>query len=207
MNVLGLCKDDVGIARNNIDRLEESLKGYFRTFGNELFNREILYYRHLLKSDVSEADFDKIITNLALFEDTYRPIVKVSSSHKARAKEGYAVLDSRTERFFINKPCSVIGREPEAGRTDVVWMVDVPVRNTKNCSKQQALLLFNFETGKFEVKCISAKIPIDVDGKELTLNDLPQPVKNGSVITIGGEVFHFFAAKEGAGKQANQLLL
>ncbi len=172
-----------------------------------MFNREILYYRHLLKNYVSEIDFDNIIKNLARFEDSYRPVVKVSNNPKARAKEGYAVLDSRTERFFINKLCSVIGREPEVGRADVTWTVDVPVRNTKGCSKQQALLLYNFETGKFEIKCISAKIPIDVDGKELTFNDPPFAVKNGSVITIGSEAFHFFTAKEGTGKQGNQLLV
>jgi hypothetical protein len=195
LNVLGVCKDDASFAKGTADKLEEQLRGFFRLFGNELFNREVLYYRHLLKNEASEADFDRAIQTMTNFEEEYCANEKVGRSNKSNPKEGYAVLDSRTERFLITKPWTVIGREPSRVRTEVTWEVDVPVRNNRRVSKQQALILYNFQTKKFELKNISAKFPVEVDGKRVTYGDEPQPIDNGSVIEVSGETFHFYLAK------------
>lgn len=193
--MLGVCKDDSGFAGSHLDRLDDQLRGFFRSFGNELFNREVLYYRHLLKGDISEFEFDKIIFNLTRFEEGHRVIEKVSRNSKTVPKEGLAVLDSRTERFYVTKACSVIGREPSRGDAGVRWAVDIPVKNSRKCSKQHALILYNFETNKFEVKCISAKNSVEVDGRRVGAGDAALPLDNGAVLTVGGEQFHFFVAK------------
>ena len=200
INVLGLCREDSGFATENFEKLEEQIRAFLRAFGNELFNREVLYYRHLLKSDISDNDFDRIIANLAHFDESYLISEKVGRPPKSSRKEGFAVLDSRTERFYITKACSVIGREPPAGLTGVTWLVDIPVKNTKKCSKQQALVLYNFETNKFEIKCISARISMEVDGRSLTADDAPRPLENGSVFDISGESFYFYLAKASSGR-------
>ena len=93
----------------------------------------------------------------------------------------------------------VIGRSPinykKRGRVlgvKVVWHVDLDLGGyVRRVSRQHALVAFNFERELFEIKCLSRKYPIRVNGKSVSFTDPPTPIKSGSIICVGRESFFF----------------
>ena len=54
-----------------------------------------------------------------------------------------------------------------------------------------ALIIFNFEEERFEIKCLSRKYPVYVNRKPLTFEDPPRPLLSGSIVAISSESFFF----------------
>jgi len=195
LNILGVCKDDVSTIINQ-NKIDEQLRILFKSFGNELFNREILYYRHLLMDEITDDEFNKVITKLIHFDEKYKIADKITTHTKNESKEGFAVLENKTERFCITKTCTIIGKQKRSQKLNVTWDVDIDLGHHSKISKQHALILYNFQIAKFEVKCLSSKHSIEVNGIALALSDPPVAIDNGSSIQIGNITYHFFNAKD-----------
>ena len=73
----------------------------------------------------------------------------------------------------------------------VVWHVDVDLGHLRKVSRQHALIIYNFEDGYFEIKCLSRKYPVYVNRQPLTFNAAPRPIHSGSIIAISSESFYF----------------
>lgn len=195
LNILGICKEDLPSIFNTVEKIDEQLREIFDLFENELFNREVLYYRHLLRKEISDAEFNKIILNLKIVDEKYAIPKRIRKNSGNDIKEGYAVLENKNSRFFIIKNASVVGREKKSLNGRASWQVDINLKDNFKCSKQHALIIYNFEQEKFEIKCLSYKFPLEVDGKKYTFTDEPIPLFNGSSVGIGDENFHFLTAK------------
>ena len=70
------------------------------------------------------------------------------------------------------------------------WDIDVDLGPVKKVSKQHALILYNFQIGSFEIKNISKKFTIKVNGELMNYNE-EMPLLNKSVIVIGNQEFYF----------------
>ena len=195
LNVLGLCKDDLAVVNGLDDKIQDQLRTVFRLFGNELFNREVLYYRHLLMSEVNDQQFDLIIQNLREFEQQYNIFDKITNSSRNSDKEAFALMERKNDKFYITKRVTVIGREKKSVERGVEWQVDINLKGNMKCSKQHAVILFNSEVGKFELKCLSSKSWVDVNGERFYAQNAPVVLENGAVIELAGDVFYFFTAK------------
>jgi hypothetical protein len=79
-------------------------------------------------------------------------------------------------RYFMQKLYCIIGRSPinyKKKNLDlkVVWHVDVDLGHLRKVSRQHALIAFNFEKECFELKCLSKKYPVYVNGDAYYLKD------------------------------------
>lgn len=70
------------------------------------------------------------------------------------------------------------------------WQVDLDLGQSRKISKQHALVIFNFQTCSFEIKNLSKKLPIKVNGEVLKYNE-EIPLSSKSVIVIGNHEFYF----------------
>ena len=70
------------------------------------------------------------------------------------------------------------------------WYVDIDLGQNKKISKQHALIIYNFQTCSFEIKNLSKKCPIKVNGELLKYNE-EIPLSSKSVIHIGNHEFYF----------------
>ena len=84
------------------------------------------------------------------------------------------------------------------------WHTDLDIGNNKKISRyffssifksQHAVITYNFELEKFEIKCLSKKYYIKVDNSLYSYKDKPVALKNKSLISIGNETFYFFLSK------------
>ena len=73
--------------------------------------------------------------------------------------------------------------------------MDLEIGSNKKISRQHAAILYNFEQERFEIKCLSKKYFIKVNGRILTHRSIPAHLYNKSLITVGSENFLFFLPK------------
>lgn len=57
------------------------------------------------------------------------------------------------------------------------------------------MILYNFEVERFEIKCLSKKYGIKVDGNLVNYKSRPFGLKNKSFFTVGNENFYFMLPK------------
>ena len=92
----------------------------------------------------------------------------------------YAVLRASTWEKFISKTIFFIGRNEkkviraEKTRGHTVDL-DLPY---KSVSRQHALILFNFEANKWEIRCLSRKNMIKIDDDRIAWGDKNIWIKN-----------------------------
>ena len=92
----------------------------------------------------------------------------------------------------------ILGRSPvnykKKGKqlgVKVVWHVDVDLGHLRKVSRQHALVIFNFDCERFEIKCLSRKYPVLINREPLQFGDEPKPLKSGDIIAISSESFFF----------------
>lgn len=61
----------------------------------------------------------------------------------------------------------------------------------KAVSRQHAVIAYNFETGKWEIRCLSKRNNVKVDGERIVWGDHNVWLKNKSEVSIGSEKFVF----------------
>ena len=96
----------------------------------------------------------------------------------------------------MQKLYCVIGRSPanykkKSESMKVVWHVDVDLGHVRKVSRQHALIIFNFDKGHFEIKCLSRKYPVYVNRMPLTFEEEPVAIGSGSLIVISTESLFF----------------
>jgi hypothetical protein len=113
---------------------------------------------------------------------------------------GFALLRGNNWLYYMKKLYCILGRSPvkhgvsldnknsELG--NITWLVDVDLGQSRKISKQHALIAYNFETCSFEIKNLSKKIPIKVNGEYLSFNE-EMPLSSKSSIIIGNQEFYF----------------
>lgn len=91
--------------------------------------------------------------------------------------------------FTINNGSSTIDQNiNKSGKT--FWYVDIDLGQNKKISKQHAIIIYNFQTCSFEIKNLSKKSHIKVNGENLKFNE-EIPLSSKSVVVIGGHEFYF----------------
>jgi hypothetical protein len=100
----------------------------------------------------------------------------------------------------LRKLYCILGRAPIkngviTGNTNTAvgnttWHVDVDLGQNRKISKQHALIAYNFQTCCFEIKNLSKKIPIKVNGEYITYKE-EMPLSSKSSIIIGNQEFYF----------------
>ena len=102
----------------------------------------------------------------------------------------------------MKKLYCIIGRNPvkngvllnndliDTEMQNTTWLVDVDLGQNKKISKQHALIIYNFENSVFEIKNLSKKVKIKVNGENLNYLEETQ-LTNKSLIQISNQEFYF----------------
>ncbi|KAL4436215.1 hypothetical protein ABPG74_018199 [Tetrahymena malaccensis] len=148
------------------------------------------------QSEINEKEIDENDKNINQNEDTI-DITDVPKAHISYfPKVAFALLKGRTWQFYIQKLQIIIGRSLiNLPQKKMNWHIDLEVGASKKVSRQHAVILYNFEQKRFEIKCLSKKFHIKVDNNLYSIKDDPVPLKNKSLITVGNEHFYFFLPK------------
>lgn len=196
INVLGICRDDITSIKNNNTSIEEYYFGFLSSYKNEILNREILFYYNLLMNDVEKAEMETIIKCIASRGKFSNNSDKFLKEVCSKVNYGFALLKGKSKTYCIKKLNSVIGRRNHISGSNVKWQVDINLKKNFKVSKQHAVIMFNFESGLFEIKCLSEKYPIKVNNLSYTDIDAPVSLDNNTLICIGGESFYFLLPKQ-----------
>ena len=126
-----------------------------------------------------------------------REPIKISKEkfNSENSDVGFALLRGANWVYCIKKLHCIIGRRPmkynrQSNPVHTNWEIDVDLGPVKKVSKQHALILYNFQIGSFEIKNISKKFTIKVNGELMNYNE-EMPLLNKSVIVIGNQEFYF----------------
>jgi hypothetical protein len=135
--------------------------------------------------------------------------VNVTTMNSENDESGFAVLRGNNWSHCMKKLYCIIGRSPvkygvnitesqqqgnnqtpvsQYGHTS--WQVDVDLGQNRKISKQHALIVYNFQTSIFEIKNLSKKFPIKVNGEVVKYKE-DMPLSSKSCISIGSQEFYF----------------
>ena len=128
--------------------------------------------------------------NLKLSKNNY-----FSIDDTKKGDEGFAMLRCANWGYYIKKLYCIIGYKPikndnVSNKCYTTWEVDVDLGHIKNVSKQHALIVYNFQLKSFEIKNLSKKFPIRVNGVRMNYND-EMPLSHKSIINIGNQEIFF----------------
>ena len=119
----------------------------------------------------------------------------IATDDLKKGDEGFAMLRCANWGYYIKKLYCIIGYEPVkhdniSNKCHTTWEVDVDLGHIKNVSKQHALIVYNFELKTFEIKNLSKKFPIRVNGIQMNYNE-EMELQHKSLINIGNQEFFF----------------
>jgi hypothetical protein len=131
--------------------------------------------------------------------------VKVSEFTNENEDVGFGVLRGNNWCYYIKKLYCIIGRAPvkygvamasgnqnslTTNYGNTTWHVDVDLGQHKKISKQHVLIVYNFQTCAFEIKNLSKKYPVKLNGEVLKYNE-EMPLTSKSSIIVGNQEFYF----------------
>jgi hypothetical protein len=130
-------------------------------------------------------------------------IYKIPISYYSQENEevGFALLRGNNWLYYMRKLNCIIGRAPvkhgvlmnnynKVKTSNTTWLVDIDLGQQRKISKQHALIAYNFELNTFEIKNLSKKFPIKVNGEVLKFND-EALLSSKSLIQISNQEFYF----------------
>ena len=177
------------------ESLEDSFNLFFNSFKNEIINREVLYYYNLLMNDMDAESLQQALEAISAANITDINNEKLVQTALSRVNYGYALLKGKTKTYPIKKLTTVLGRRNHLPKSNINWQVDVNFKKNFRVSKQHAVIAYNFDIEKFEIKCLSEKYPIKVNNVKYDYKDEPVTLDNNSLITIGKENLYFLLPK------------
>ena len=138
---------------------------------------------------------DSTEKNISLNEENLQKI-SLEKFNNDNNDVGFALLKGNNWVYYIKKLHCIIGRSPmkykrASNPMHTKWAVDLDLGpKAKKVSKQHALIAYNFLINSFEIKNISKKFNIKVNGEIMNYNE-EMILTNKSVIYIGNEDFYF----------------
>lgn len=108
----------------------------------------------------------------------------------------FALLKGKDWQYPMKNTIAIIGRgntkKNDPNGLHKKWYIDIDLNNTRKISKQHAAVLYNFRKETFEIKCLSKKHPLYVNGSTIISHkDPPLALFSRDMITIGRESFFF----------------
>lgn len=111
----------------------------------------------------------------------------------------------------------IIGRSPHhyhAGASSnsvnsplikTLWHCDLDLGHLRKVSRQHALIIWNFESQVWEVRCLSKKYPVRVGKSVITFDDPARELCSGDILGISSESFFFMLPRQGKEATAQQM--
>ena len=146
------------------------------------------------KEKTIENKIESIEKNIPLEENLQK--ISLEKFNNDNNDVGFALLKGNNWVYYIKKLHCIIGRSPmkfkrASNPMHTKWAVDLDLGpKAKKVSKQHALIAYNFLINSFEIKNISKKFNIKVNGEIMNYNE-EMILTNKSVIYIGNEDFYF----------------
>lgn len=172
-------------------------ESFSNKFAETFLSKKVLWIRETLKTpEIETKPNEEIVTSNEMEIDEFT--TNVYSLNSENDKSGFAMLRGANWIFYIKKLYCIIGRQPiknsmkgDGIEGNTSWLVDVDLGQNRKISKQHAVIIYNFETCSFEIRNISKKFPIKVNGEIINYNE-EMPLTSKSLISIGNQEFYFF---------------
>lgn len=194
---INLIKDDNFAEKVNVSYNDLILMKYKDNEENTSKTRIIINNGELNKKSQSINERDNEIDTNEL--DIYK--IPISYYSQENEEVGFALLRGNNWLYYMKKLNCIIGRAPvkhgvlinnfnKVKTNNTTWLVDIDLGQQRKISKQHALIAYNFELNTFEIKNISKKFPIKVNGEVLKFND-EAILSSKSLIQISNQEFYF----------------
>jgi hypothetical protein len=194
---INLINDDSFAEKVNISYNELILIKYKENEENISKTRIIINNGELSKKTIPV--FEPEVENEVNELDQYK--IPVSYYSQENEEVGFALLRGNNWLYYMKKLNCVIGRAPvkngilinnfnKSNSNNTTWLLDIDLGQQRKISKQHALIAYNFELNTFEIKNISKKFPIKVNGELLKFND-EAILTSKSLIQISNQEFYF----------------
>ncbi len=198
---------------DNLIRDSTTAEKYYISFNENILNKYKIWADEIALNEKRNNHENKIeieksrkeiesVKQIDLHEDSEIEQFKINVNNFTVENDdaGFALLRGTNWLYYMRKLNCILGRSPiknglMLGNTNptlgnTTWHVDVDLGQNRKISKQHALIAYNFETCSFEIKNLSKKIPIKVNGEYLTYNE-EMPLSSKSSIVIGNQEFYF----------------
>ena len=113
----------------------------------------------------------------------------MDDNKNAFKRAGFAVLRGSTWSYLLKNIHVIIGRKPTSESSK--WLVDIDLGDSRHVARQHALLVYNFRSQCFEIRCLTKKGRIKVNGRSYRFQDGAVPLSHRSVVTIHNCSFVF----------------
>ena len=194
---INLIKDDNFAEKVNVSYNDLILMKYKENEENSTKTRIIINNGELNKK--TQPSLDRESENEVNELDIYK--IPISYYSQENEEVGFALLRGNNWLYYMKKLNCIIGRAPikhgvlmnnynKVKINNTTWLVDIDLGQQRKISKQHALIAYNFELNTFEIKNLSKKFPIKVNGEVLKFND-EAILSSKSLIQISNQEFYF----------------
>ena len=169
----------------DINQLKNDFKSLREQFYFEFIEREKMMIFGIFGSveTFSMDGFNMLI-------ESWKLVGQPKDASSSSLEYGLAKLVGRKRYFLIKQKTSILGR-PATSDSKISWQVDLPISDNDKISKQHLIINWNFQKRCFEIKCLSKKYPICLNGDYLNEKDPARAISEGDLIGVGGEAFYF----------------
>lgn len=186
--------------------INKNLNNKISNYKSKISNTEIV--NSINKSEqISEASLNNKGTNQntnCIINSNKIVIEKLNCGHEklreSVSESGFALIKGKDWIYYLKDLMCIVGRSSEKHACrgfisnkseNTLWEVDVNLGQHKKISRQHALIAYNFNEGNFEIKNISKRFSIKVNGMTLKPNE-DITLTSKSTISIGNQEFFFF---------------
>jgi FHA domain len=195
INITGITMANIKTIRNIEDVVVDHYRQYRTQFPTETTQRESSFllsvYHVLTTQDVKGGSTERLLRSCDA--DCFQEYSKIPRFDKI----GFCALKNKNFSYVVTKPSVIIGATKKArGDEQFSWTLDIDLFPDPFVSKQHALLMFNFQTEKWEIRCLSATNPIKVKDRILTEREEPRMLDENCFIRIGKQTIWFSLQQE-----------
>ena len=195
INITGITMASIKTIRNIEDVVIDHYRQYKSQFPTETSQRESSFFlslhQVLITQDVKGGSVDRLLRTVD--PEYFQEHPKIPKFDKV----GFCALKNKNFSYVVTKPCVVIGStKKEKGEDHFSWILDIDLFPDPYVSKQHALLMFNFHTEKWEIRCLSSTNPIKVKDRILSDRDEPRVLDENCFLRIGKQTIWFSLQQE-----------
>lgn len=193
INLTGVTRAIMKSTKNIEDVVVDQYRTFKQNFPFEISQRESSFFQslyHMLQDANNKPPLDK--SWFAPSPGYFREFTPIERFEKV----GFAALKNKNVSYVIEKPVVIIGCNKRSKQAEFEWTVDLDLFPDPYVSKQHALLTFNFQTEKFEIKCLSSTNAIKVKDRLLYEKDEPRVLDENCFIRIGKQTLWFTITNE-----------